>query len=924
MVRPGVFSAYLHPDQVSSLRTSSYVKLYAPTVESKLTGKISASRLFGSQKKYWVKAGADWQRSGARQIGHELFEVETAAPKALAADPAVLRVMESVTPSLFNRYTAGYLRSGEQNYEWLTTNPNVAPSLQQHGVIPRKFPELNGTGEVVGITDSGLFIRSYFFADRLHPSPGSQHRKVINYAAFDDAFDQRAGHGTHVAGTVAGSLDCDTEVWGSSICRHKLSRYEGIAPGAKIHFQDIGHEGKAGETVLISTDARVLTANLIEYGTKLSSNSWGAQAGSEPAAELRFQYSKVAVEHPDILWVFAVGNDGVSIGAPSDSKNVLPVGASTNPSCSYLSFLVASDIRFSSDIPSQAYQIEICRAGTRDCVTAVDTAPYGQGRVWQSDYLDTADYFVNRSLIAGGDQMLLPNLQGCVVAFRGSLTASALNDLVRANAAGVLFLATKSISLKEFRIPLVGFTNSDDFQRIFSWKVIDMWPKPGVRQMPISRAPFSGRGPTFNGLTGPLVVVPGDHYIFSAMGEGNNSQPRLNFDDAIMAMGGTSMATPATSGLIAIYRQYLRESRNASHPTSYLLRALIAVTARPVDTDTDTELFDKGYGIPRLDRIFTVDFVDCLEIGSGQHLWLPLILQTATMELHIVLAYLDPALPASAQYVFFADLDLVVRTPDDDLVRGNNVPQGDAFATNEKVVIKNAKAGEYKVHITASTFAISSERIFFAVAASEGLFGNVRATGECIGTGQNGAKCQSGQWKCANDFVGVNCQFAFVDWPEETFHRFRLAPKQISYQKFKRKSTSKLGVQFYLQNTVNVLRGITICLSAASFIKLADPGLQCVTSVYQDAVHDSLYIEIPEERKEKPYWAAVYCVSNTTCSFQLSWVSSHRPIGGLSVGAIAGIVIAGVVVTGIIVAFIVWCCCCHRSKVYDAIENVSA
>jgi len=92
--------------------------------------------------------------------------------------------------------------------------------------------------QVIGIADTGLDTSSCFFADdetygAITPIDKAGkvedfRRKVVQYVGFADDRDEKSGHGSHVAGTVAGkSLSV-------------LSNMNGVAPEAKISMYDIG------------------------------------------------------------------------------------------------------------------------------------------------------------------------------------------------------------------------------------------------------------------------------------------------------------------------------------------------------------------------------------------------------------------------------------------------------------------------------------------------------------------------------------------------------------------------------------------------------------------------------------------------------------------------------------------------------------
>jgi subtilisin family serine protease len=134
----------------------------------------------------------------------------------------------------------------------LTSLPRLRPVLSPpqasttKTAIDYKQPEshvfwsagLDGTGEIVGIGDSGIDMDSCFFSDPAVPfvAPvGSkewanpQHRKVVYYWGLaDDTFKDLVGHGTHTSGSVAGFNPAAPD-----------SKATGAAKGAKLAFVDL-------------------------------------------------------------------------------------------------------------------------------------------------------------------------------------------------------------------------------------------------------------------------------------------------------------------------------------------------------------------------------------------------------------------------------------------------------------------------------------------------------------------------------------------------------------------------------------------------------------------------------------------------------------------------------------------------------------
>lgn len=71
---------------------------------------------------------------------------------------------------------------------------------------------------------------------------------MVQYVAFADNLEGEAsGHGTHVAGSVAGFGGSATAVNQGS--KDEMEDYRGVAYNAKIAFFDMGYAGSAGLAV---------------------------------------------------------------------------------------------------------------------------------------------------------------------------------------------------------------------------------------------------------------------------------------------------------------------------------------------------------------------------------------------------------------------------------------------------------------------------------------------------------------------------------------------------------------------------------------------------------------------------------------------------------------------------------------------------
>ncbi|CAI5718217.1 unnamed protein product [Hyaloperonospora brassicae] len=214
------------------------------------------------------------------------------------------------------------------------------------GVDVMRAHNITGSDIVVGITDTGLYIdhdqfdqASRAMYDRADPSA----RKVLYYQTFandvDEAEGVTCGHGTHVAGILAGSS------------YSHLHADMGIAPSARIAFMDIGNQdaacaGTNGCKVSLETPGEVadLMNAQVDMGARIFSFSWGT--GANDYNTQTAQVDEYIYDHPEILIVVAAGNSGEkgrhTISSPSGAKNVISVGASLNAAASFAATPCAS------------------------------------------------------------------------------------------------------------------------------------------------------------------------------------------------------------------------------------------------------------------------------------------------------------------------------------------------------------------------------------------------------------------------------------------------------------------------------------------------------------------------------------------------------------------------------------------------------
>ncbi|SDK78574.1 Subtilase family protein [Glycomyces sambucus] len=290
------------------------------------------------------------RRSGGTVLTALPSSVVASLPRPVISDLADLQGVQAIVPYAFSR----------------TSNDRAAavmgvPDDRVFAGLP-----LTGEGQIVAVCDSGLDNGD---PETVHPDVRGRVAGITSWPtravlapftndppAHDDGpADIESGHGTHVTGSVLGNGEAARLAGAGPVPA-------GIAPGAQVFFQAIaqrirwksrGELAAAGlqpftfpwpppESGLygIPGDIADLFAEAYEAGARVHTNSWGAPLAGEYSQNAR-SVDAFTWHHPDMLVLFAAGNDGEdtdadgqidrdSMGSPGTAKNCLTVGASEN------------------------------------------------------------------------------------------------------------------------------------------------------------------------------------------------------------------------------------------------------------------------------------------------------------------------------------------------------------------------------------------------------------------------------------------------------------------------------------------------------------------------------------------------------------------------------------------------------------------
>jgi len=228
---------------------------------------------------------------------------------------------------------------------------------------------------------------------------------------------------------------------------------------------------------------------------------------------------------------------------------------------------------------------------------------------------------------------------------------------------------------------------------------------------------IGGAGPTEDGRRKPEIMAPGCGIVSSSGSTGC----------ATSASTGTSMATPAVSGVAALVRQYYMEgfyptgTRTPSDefiPTGQLIKATLVNSAMdmtgvagfPNVTEgwgrvlADNALYFAGDSTSLVVRDLRNSAPDALETGDSRSFG---VSPQSGQSLKVTLCWADVAGEDNAEFAAVNNLDLVVISPGGVTYRGNvfangySAPGGDADQANnlEQVLVTAPEPGVWEVRV---------------------------------------------------------------------------------------------------------------------------------------------------------------------------------------------------------------------------------
>lgn len=425
---------------------------------------------------------------------------------------------------------------------------------------------IDGTGTIVAVIDTGV--------DYSHPAFGGTDQapndKVVYAASYTgEPPRDNFGHGTHVAGIIAGDLYKGTPRGDSNM--------QGVAPKAKLmSFKVLSGNGSGTSSNII-----MAMEEAVKRGAHVLNLSLG-DSQSDPKSPEAIAASN-AMKAGAIVCI-AAGNAGPArgtVGSPGTALEVLTVGASTDDSVT----AQFAQVMVGGQVGGDPIAVR-SMAGSGAISSITTTLHYvrcGQGKA-ASDFPPA---------VKGGIALIERGQVTFTDKGKAAQAAGALAAIIYNNQPGPFF---GSVNEGEVAIPVLSISKEDG-HRLIDLGFGDGGQSLALMQLsdqavpqPDKLAEFSSRGPTKGAGLKPESCAPGVSVYSTTILPKMALNPGSSMADAsgYTKASGTSMATPHMAGVAALMRQ--------AHPNWDSATAKAAMVNTSLVMDGQGGVLDQGAG----------------------------------------------------------------------------------------------------------------------------------------------------------------------------------------------------------------------------------------------------------------------------------------------------------------------------------------
>lgn len=848
-------------DNISYLEEHYGIESAVVTPEQKYSGNIEkmnkVSQIIIEVDESFDETHLQWMNYSKVSPTFYLVTVDNGrdAIKQLVSINEVITVYEAPLFQINNRFGVGKVQGN--------TDPILRDGIYE---APRYLAEygLEGEGQVITISDSGIDLNSTYFYEENHSEPFDKYmpenRKVVYYSTkYGDRKDE-AGHGTHVSGSAAGKALCKD-------CINAL--YNGVAPSSKIAFVDIGFDNTMKLNYLPESH---LKSVMKMTDSHVSSNSYGIECGDNIGLYLPYDKIKndLALDMDDSIFIFSAGNSGEynrSIGRPGTAKNILTVGNMMSPYT--LSYEVFPQVRIKASNGSYFYA-------------------------------DVANYSYN--LINYKSASLYGNVKNVNEATEEDIayiTSDFCQSLKNRNfKAAILYLEDTSNApiCDDVKYPVV-VTDYDDVMSSSNISM-QMWEYNFKEKM----AGTSSRGPTYAGVKKPDVTAVGMAVTSSV------PYPGITNHSALGTLAGTSMSAPLVGGSALLIREYFMKGyfMNTKYiPNGATMKAMLIASSQPIDYPESVPIVTEGHGKVNLKNVLNVENLPTKRLGLAQNLkvksgdhFQAKIKTIKKSPLRIAMAYNDPTPSTDSLHNIIVDVSLYVEAPNSkESGFGNN--EEEMESTMESFTLNEAAEGEYILNLFVSGVEHAGE-VNVSVVAVGALSKDQmlefnkseRCPTECKG------ECVNGLCVCPSNATGALCQIHIENLENG---RIEMSPLQIKYMKYTSSGNRALAVAVSHLNPAYNYTSVFLYGGTQKPKTLVD--FDFVTFSNKGNVGNVLL----NVKKGQNSFIAIYNANEHPISVDVTYVS-------VDVTLIISIIVVIVIIILASIGVCIWCCVRRKRK----------